>query len=116
MIPVNWTEHRRDDDNELLGFLRPTDAGVVPVTVFGYPLGEPADEADGERVLESVGLSYLADTWTLAVEGRPEPISVRIVEASPETLVVQNVDYGYEGDIGTRFTLDVPVAVDRFSR
>jgi hypothetical protein len=44
----------------------------------------------------------------LRLPDRVEPIAVQLVEASPERLVVQNVDSGYEGDYGTRFELDVP--------
>lgn len=111
MIPQTWIEHRRRDDNELLGYLRPVadEAGqFIPVTVFGYPLGDPADAYDAEQVLESVGLSYLADRWLLTLDGRAEPISVQIVEASPQRLLVKNVDFGYEGDIGEIFRLGVP--------
>lgn len=111
MIPREWIEHRRSEDNELLGFLRPIDdapSQYVPVTVFGYPIGDPVDELDAQHVLESVGLSYLADRWLLTLSGRAEPISVQIVEASPDRLTVKNVDFGYEGDIGQIFVLDVP--------
>ena len=111
VIPQTWIEHRRADDNELLGYLRPADdvAGqFIPVTVFGCPVGDPADEYDAQQVLESVGLSYLADQWLLTLDGRAEPISVQIVEASPQRVVVKNVDFGYEGDIGRIFVLEVP--------
>lgn len=111
MIPQTWIEHRRSDDNELLGYLRPVDdeaSQFIPVTVFGYPLGDPADAYDAQQVLESVGLSYLADRWLLTLDGRAEPISVQIVEASPQRLLVKNVDFGYDGDIGKIFGLAVP--------
>jgi hypothetical protein len=113
VIPETWIEHRRVEDNELLGYLRPVDGGpgrYVPVTIFGYALGDPADEDGARKTLESVGLSYLADRWWLTLDGRAEPISVQIVEASPDRLLVKNVDFGYEGDIGTTFPLEVPEA------
>ena len=72
----------------------------VPSRCSGYPLGDEADEHDAQQVLESTGLSYLASRWLLTLDGRPEPVSVEIVEASPERLRVKNVDYGYEADIG----------------
>ncbi|MCW2139929.1 hypothetical protein [Actinoplanes cyaneus] len=53
MIPATWIPYRRAEDDELLGYLRP-------------------------------------------------------VEAGPERLRVRNVDYGYEGNIGDIFVLDVP--------
>jgi hypothetical protein len=34
--------------------------------------------------------------------------SVQIVEASPDGLLVKNVNFGYESDIGTTFAFDVP--------
>jgi hypothetical protein len=111
VIPQTWIEHRRAEDNELVGYLRPVDDApgqYIPVTVFGYALGEPTDEYDAQQILESVGLSCLADRWLLTPDGRSEPISVQIVEASPLHLVVKTVDFGYEGDIGTTFVLDVP--------
>lgn len=113
MIPPEWTAHLRPGDDELVGYLVPAGGGdppgqVVPVTVFGYPVGEVSDAESAQRVLEGFGLSYLAETWLLSIDGREDPISVRIVEASPQRLVVQNADYGYEGDIGKVFVLDVP--------
>ena len=112
VIPQTWIEHRRAEDNELLGYLRPVDdapSQYIPVSVFGYALEAPSDEYDAQQILESAGLSYLADRWLLTLDGRSEPISVQIVEASPQRLLVKNVDFGYEGDIGTTFLLDVPV-------
>lgn len=111
MIPTDWTAVHRDDDNELLGYLAPTiDEGqhVIPTTVFGHALAEPSHPADAVEVLESTGLSYLAERWELLIECRPEPITVQIVEASPASVTVQSVDYGYEGGYGTRFMLETP--------
>jgi hypothetical protein len=111
MIPATWIPYRRAEDDELLGYLRPVDGSTdrfLPVTVFGYPLGDEADEHDAQQVLDSTGLGYLASRWLLTLDGRSDPVSVEIVEASPERLRVRNVDYGYEADIGKVFVLDVP--------
>ncbi|WP_246612885.1 hypothetical protein [Paractinoplanes bogorensis] len=108
MIPADWMPHRRGEDDELLGYLRPVDDRFRPVTVFGYPLGDVTDEHEARQILDAVGLSYLAGRWLLALDGRPEPIAVEIVEASPERLRVKNVDFGFEENIGAIFTLDVP--------
>jgi hypothetical protein len=111
VIPQSWIEYRRED-GELLGYLRPAEGAAgryVPVTVFGYALGCAGDESEAQQVLDAIGLSYLADRWSLTLDGRGEPISVQIVEASPQQVLVRNVDYGYDGDIGTTFRLDVPV-------
>lgn len=104
-----WIEHRREHDDELLGFLVPGGGErFTPVTVFGYPITEPTDREGAEESLDRLGLSYLAEPWTLKREGQ-EPIRVEIVEASPERVVVKNVDFGSELEYGTRFTLSAPV-------
>src|SRR5665811_555539 len=66
MIPSTWTKYHRDDDGELLGYFVPEGERHVPVTIFGYRLGDAGDEYDAEQVLEGTGLSYLADTATKA--------------------------------------------------
>ncbi len=56
-------------------------------------------------------MSYLAQDWLLSLPGRPDPIVVQIVEATPRQLRVKNVDYGYEdANIGHILVLDVPAA------
>lgn len=114
MIPQTWVPYHRDEDGELVGYLVPTgDARVTPLTVFGHPLAGAGDIEDAERVLEAVGLSYLADRWMLTLpadSSRTDTarVAVQIVEATPTRLVVQSVDFGFEGDYGTRFELEVP--------
>ena len=108
MVPESWAAYYREDDGELLGYLVPDGDSFLPVTVFGYELGEAVDEYDASHVLESIGLSYLADTWVLSIADRDEPINVQIVEASPEALKVKSVDYGWEQDYGTIIELPVP--------
>ncbi len=104
-----WIAHRREHDDELLGFLAPGGVRVQPhVTVFGYPIADPTDREEAKESLDRLGLSYLAERWTLEREGQ-EPIQVEIVEASPERVVVKNVDFGSELEYGTRFALSAPV-------
>ncbi|GAB3560594.1 hypothetical protein [Spelaeicoccus albus] len=113
MIPQHWLEYRREDDDELIGYLSPgdeSDGVYTPMTVFGYPLGDAGVYPDAVAALESTGLSYLADRWTLRLDGAREPIAVQIVEANPDRLTVKNVDYGHDGNIGDLFTLEVPVS------
>lgn len=103
-----WIEHRRTHDDELLGFLVPDGEGFVPVTVFGYPIAEPAERDEAEEQLNRLGLSYLAERWDLRLEDQTH-IQVEIVEASPEQMVVKSVDFGSGLDYGTQFTLSAPV-------
>lgn len=106
MIPHHWIAHHRDEDGELLGYLRPVGDGFEPVTVFGHALAEPSDEQDAAAVLDAAGLSYLADQWLLTVPDRAEPIAVQVVEADADTVRVKNV--GYESGLDRHFTLPMP--------
>lgn len=112
MIPAHWPRHRRREDNELLGYLRPVEEALgqfVPVTPVGYPLSGPGSEDHARQCLESAGLDYLAQDWLLSLPGRPDPIAVQIVEATPQHLRVKNIDYGYpDADISHIFVLGVP--------
>ena len=113
MIPSTWRQHRRKDDHELLGYIAPTDEAFQARTIFGYPVGAVSDSGEAEQTLELIGLSYLAERWWLSIDGRDEPITVQIVEVTPVKVTVNSVDYGYEGDYGTAFTLDVPILPGR---
>lgn len=104
----DWIEHRREEDDELVGFLAPIGDRFIAMTVFGTPLAKPADRVDAEHLLNDSGLSYLAERWSLQIDDQSQ-ISVEIVEASPEQVVVQNVDFGSGFDHGHRFTLQAPV-------
>lgn len=108
MIPEHWTPYRRPRDGELVGYLVPAGDAVVPVTLFGYPLGAPTDEAAAESVLEATGLSVLADPWYLD-RGDGESVRVRIREVSPDRLVVIQDDFGVGAVAVTgSFVLEVP--------
>ncbi|UYM06485.1 hypothetical protein [Solicola gregarius] len=113
MVPNEWREHRRNEDDELIGYVAGCDGEYAAYTLFGYPLAEGVDEFDAEAAIEAAGLRYLAERWLLTIDGRDEPIAVEIVEAGPATVTVKNVDLGYEADWGTPFRLDVPVSPDR---
>ena len=109
MIPEHWSPHRREEDGEVLGYLRPEPGGHVPVSPFGHPVTGPLPEAEARAALDNLGLSYLAGPWLLTLPHREEPITVRILEVTPERMRVANADYGYEAaDIGHVFVLDVP--------
>jgi hypothetical protein len=108
MIPNDWIAHHRDEDGELLGYLRPVDGRFEPVTVFGYPLADAGDEDDATAVLDLIGLSYLAERWLLTLPDRAEPIAVQVVEVDPDQVRVKIVDVSYEGDVREIFSLPVP--------
>lgn len=108
MIPTDWRAHRREEDGELVGYLRPEGDLVVPVTVFGYPLAEPSPEEEAAEHLDRYGLTYLADRWTLDTDDGPA--SMQIVEAAPDRLRLKSIDFGDAPlPYGTVVVLDVPV-------
>ena len=106
MIPQHWTPYRRRRDEELVGYLVPSGDAVVPVTLFGYPLAQPVEVGEARKLLESIGLSVLADPWHLEREG--ESIRVMIREVRPDRMVVVVDDFGYGGNLGDAFVLEVP--------
>ncbi|WP_410660142.1 hypothetical protein [Amycolatopsis sp. lyj-112] len=96
----------RADDGEHVGYVVPLrDAHWQALTVFGYPLGGPAAFDDSVALLEAEGLAVLADRWS--VKHGDEWLACRLVETSPEVVVVQINDFGAE-DFGRQITLKSP--------
>ncbi|WP_251150615.1 hypothetical protein [Cellulosimicrobium sp. Marseille-Q4280] len=93
MLPSSWIEHRRPDDREPVGWIRPEGDEWVAVSLLGRDLTGPVDWLAAEEALEATGLSWLADVWTLEQDGG-EPLRVRLVEVTPDRVVVQTDDFG----------------------
>jgi hypothetical protein len=97
----------RDEDGELLGYLRPADDGWQPVTVFGYPLAGPADEADGVAELEARGLACLADRWSVYSLADDSWYACQVMETGPDWVRVSIRDFG-SPDFGAALTMHSP--------
>jgi hypothetical protein len=99
MLPSDWVPHLRPADREVLGWIRPDGDRWVPVSLLGHDLTGGVEWPDAEEALETAGLAWLSGVWLLE---RPddEPVRVRIVEVTPERVVVQTDDFG---------AIDVPV-------
>ena len=97
----------REDDGELLGFLKPVGDHWQPLTVFGYPLAEPADHGDSTAVLERAGLSYLAERWSVYWPSDDAWYACQLLEVAPGRVTVSNADFG-SPEFGTTVTLDGP--------
>lgn len=93
MIPDDWTEHRRAEDRELLGWIRPEGDAWVAVNLLGREVPGVVDWLDAEASLDSIGLSWLADKWVLDREDG-NAWAVRLVEVTPERVVVKTDDFG----------------------
>ena len=80
-------EIRRDDDGALLGFIRPVGEAWEPVTVFGYPLGEPCSEEEAFDEVHRTGLEVLMRRWEFLEDG--EWYRCVILEAAAEEVRIQ---------------------------
>lgn len=93
MPPADWIEHRRAGDRELVGWLRPDGEGFVAIDRLGREVTGVVDWADGEEALEARGLRWLAEPWELAHDDGATT-RVRLVEVSPDRVVVKLDDFG----------------------
>jgi hypothetical protein len=103
-VPADWTPHRRDD-REVVGWLRPEGDLWVAVDVLGHDVGPAQDWLAAEAALEARGIGWLADVWMLERPPGP-PLRVKLVEVTPDRVVVQTDDFG---------AIDVPVTRYEFA-
>lgn len=97
----------RGGDGELTGRLVRGDAGVVPTTVFGAPLGPPVSWAEAVAVLRERGLASLAEPWTY-VRDDGEEVVVKIVSAYPHRLLLVEAPWGYPAPDARTYVVDTP--------
>lgn len=88
-------EIRREDDDELLGFIAPEGSKWLALTVFGGRLGAHDSIDDAERHVEQLGLSSLAEKWWIDLGDGWEVCS--LVEASPSRVVVVRSNHTFDG-------------------
>ncbi len=90
-------EVRRDDDDELCGFVEERGGSWRALTVFGGNVGIHDRRVDAERQVRDIGLSSLADRWTLLDRGCGEEQVVCVQEASPEAVTLALDHYSLPG-------------------
>ncbi|RHA39800.1 hypothetical protein [Cellulomonas rhizosphaerae] len=107
MPPESWIEHRRAGDRERLGWIRPEGDGFVALDALGREATGPVDWLAAEEALEERGLHWLADIWLLELpDGTGE--RVRIVEVTPERVVVKGDDFGAIDVLTETYVLPFP--------
>ncbi|HWJ84959.1 MAG TPA: hypothetical protein VNR62_05995 [Cellulomonas sp.] len=107
MPPESWIEHRRPGDRERLGWIRPEGDGFVALDALGRDVTGVVDWLTAEEALEERGLRWLADLWQLDLpDGSRE--RVRIVEVTPERVVVKVDDFGAVDVVTPSYTLPFP--------
>lgn len=103
----SWIEHRRPGDRERVGWIRPEGEGFVAHDALGRPLTGPVDWLAAEEALEQRGLRWLADLWQLELsDGTRE--RVRIVEVTPDRVVVKVDDFGAVDVVTASYVLPFP--------
>ncbi len=107
VIPPDWTPHRRDD-GELVGWIRPAGDDWAAIDLLGRAASGPVDWLEAEAALEERGIGYLAQPWMLEGEA-DEPIRVRMVEVTPDRIVVKAEDFGDINAVVPRFELPWPL-------
>jgi hypothetical protein len=107
MLPRDWIAHRRPHDREPVGWIRAEGDEWVAVSLLGRPLTGPVGWLEAEEALEETGLSWLADVWMLERDGG-DALRVRIVEVTPDRVVVQTDDFGAIDAPVERFALPWP--------
>lgn len=93
MMYPDWIEHRRADDRERVGWMKPVDDGFVAFDLLGRPRTEVVDWLHAEEVLDALGIGYLADPYELRLESGAW-LRVRIAEVSPSGIRVKKDDWG----------------------
>jgi hypothetical protein len=110
MLPADRIEHRRPEDRELLGWVRPEGDGFVPVDRLGRDLTAPVDWLAAEDALDAHGLRRLADPWQLTDDDGTVH-RVRFVEVGTDRVVVVRDHLGAVVPGARRWTLGFPAPV-----
>ena len=108
VIPADWTPHRRPEDREPIGWIRPEGDGWVAVDLLGREASGPVDWLEAEEALETVGIGWLADVWMLERPAAAPPLRVRLVEVTPDRVVVKTDDFGAIDAPSTSYELPWP--------
>ncbi|WP_426593494.1 hypothetical protein ACPPVS_17465 [Cellulomonas sp. McL0617] len=107
MPPQDWIEHRRPGDRERVGWIRTEGEEFVALDALGRELTGPVDWLVAEEALEARGLHWLAALWQLDLpDGTRE--RVRIVEVTPERVVVKVDDFGAVDVVTASYVLPFP--------
>ena len=109
-VPHDWIEHRRGD-RELLGWMRPEGDGFVVVDLLGRAVSDELEWLEAEELLESLGIGYLADPYELLLEDG-HWLRVRVLEVSPERILVKKDDWGDMSAPQVSYTVGFPMPAE----
>jgi hypothetical protein len=107
-MEADWIEHRRADDGERVGWMKPVDEGFIAIDLLGRRRTEIVDWLSAEEFLDELGLSYLADPHELRLHDGAW-LRVRIAEVSPAAIRVKKDDWGDMTAPQLYYTVPFPV-------
>lgn len=87
----------RDDDGELLGYVRQEKSAYVAETIFGYPLARTERQPEAEMVLRSEGLLSLQGIWRYYDTDESDwfPCTLKDVYEN-RVVVIRTNEFGYQ--------------------
>ena len=107
MTHEDWIAHHRPGVRVRLGWIRPVGDGFVALDALGRAVTGTVDWLAAEEALEDRGLHWLADLWQLDLpDGTRE--RVRIVEVTPDRVVVKGDDFGAVDVVTRSYVLPFP--------
>jgi hypothetical protein len=108
----DWIEHRRSNDGERVGWMKPVSEGFVAIDLLGRRRTGVVDWMLAEETLEELGLGYLADAHELRLDDGSW-LRVRIAEVSSIAIRVKKDDWGDMNATQIYYTLSFPVTEDQ---
>jgi hypothetical protein len=82
---------RRDEDDEILGYLAPAGENWQPLTVFHVALAEPTSQDEAEDIVRSEGLASLSEPWWVE-DDQGQWSEARLQEAQPYRIRIRWTD------------------------
>lgn len=111
-MEADWIEHRRSDDGERLGWMRPEGDGFVAIDLLGREVTDAVDWLAAEEALDELGLSYLAEPHEFRLDDGSW-LRVRIAEVSPDAVRVKKDDWGDTSATQLYYSLSFPITEER---
>ncbi|MFK0009216.1 hypothetical protein ACIQTZ_19430 [Paenarthrobacter sp. NPDC090520] len=105
----DWIEHRRPDDRERVGWIKPVGDGFVAIDLLGRRQSDVVDWMSAEETLDDLGLRYLAEPHELRLADGGW-LRVRIAEVTPGTVRVKKDDWGDMTAPQVYYTVEFPVS------
>lgn len=108
----DWIEHRRSNDGERVGWMKPVGEGYVAIDLLGRRRTDVVDWLSAEETLDELGLGYLADPHELRLDDGSW-LRVRIAEVSSVKIRLKKDDWGDINATQNYYTVPFPAAEDQ---